>query len=68
MDIGERISFNAKVMHYCLKWSDWKPSENENEALSRYGNCMTNAVIAEQIFRAELNRVRPGFFVYVEED
>lgn len=67
MDIGERVGFNAKVMHCCLSWSKWKPKEDE-QALRRFGECMTNAVIAEQLFRAELYREKPGVFIYVEEE
>ncbi len=67
MDIGERVSFNAKVMHYCLKRTNWKQSEDQDECYKTFANCVTNTVIAEQLFRVELGRVRPGIFVYIED-
>ncbi len=62
MDIGERINFNAKVIQYCLNLNNWKMNENQDEALDRFQDCMTRSIIAEQLFRAELNRTRPGIF------
>ena len=52
MDIGERINFNSKIMQYCLYLNKWKPTDNQEEALDRFGDCMTRSVIAEQLFRA----------------
>ena len=60
MEIGERLNFNSKVMEYCLNTIGWKHTEDQDEALNRFTNCVGNSIIAEQLFRAELYRVRPG--------
>lgn len=52
MNIGERLSFNAKVMQFCLYQSGWTPKGQEEEAVERYTNCLSNSIIAEQLFRA----------------
>ena len=60
MNIGERLSFNSKLMEFCLWQSNWSHKGNESEALDRYGDCVAKTIVAEQLFRAELNRTRPG--------
>ena len=52
MNIGERLSFNAKVMQFCLYQSGWSPKVDEEEAAQRYSDCVSHSIIAEQLFRA----------------
>ena len=46
----------------------WKHTENQQEALNRYGDCMTKTIIAEQLFRSEMGRPRPGWYQAPEDD
>lgn len=62
MNIGERLNFNSKIMEFCLWHSGWTPKGNEEEAENNFGNCVARSIVAEQLFRAELNRIRPGVF------
>ena len=61
MQLSERFNFNSKLMDFCPKSSGWKQDETAEEVyLGRFAGCLERTVIAEQIFRAELTRPRPG--------
>ena len=60
MEIGERINFNGKVMEFCFRAIQWKHTSDQEESLNTYTDCVAKSIIAEQLFRAELTRARPG--------
>jgi hypothetical protein len=60
MEIGERLNFNSKVMEFCFRAIGWKHTNDQEESLNRYTDCVAKSIIAEQLFRAELTRNRPG--------
>jgi len=60
MQISERLSFNNKLMDFCLRTIGWSHEGNEFDQLHNYQGCLERTVIAEQIFRSELMRPRPG--------
>ena len=68
MNIGERLNFNSKLMEFCLWKSKWTPKEDQQEVMDRYADCMTKTIIAEQLFRSELGRMRPGWDKVVGDD
>ena len=68
MDIGERLNFNTKIMGFCLGQSQWTQKGDQEEALNRYSQCMAQSIVAEQLFRAELDRPKPGVFRFAVED
>lgn len=68
MQIAERLSFNNKIMDFCLRGLNWKQEGDEDNYLSAFTGCVEKSIIAEQIFRAELSRPRPGIFVSTSGD
>ena len=68
MNIGERLNFNTKIMEFCLSRIGWTHKGDQEEALNNFNGCVSSSIIAEQLFRAELNRVRPGVFKVPEEE
>lgn len=60
MQISERLNFNNKLMDFCLKTINWKQNGPQDEYLQEYAGCLEKTIIAEQIFRSELTRTRPG--------
>jgi len=60
MEIGERLNFNSKLMEFCFKAIGWKHTEDQDQYLSRFSDCVAKTAIAEQLFRAEFTRKRPG--------
>lgn len=67
MQISERLHFNLKVMDFCLKAINWTQHGDQEEYINSYGGCLEKAIIAEQIFRAEIVRPRPGLPVREDE-
>ena len=68
MNIGERLNFNSKIMEFCLSRIGWSHKGDQEAALDQFSGCVTASVIAEQLFRAEINRVKPGLFKVPEPD
>jgi hypothetical protein len=68
MNIGERLNFNSRLMEFCLGQSKWTHKEDQHEALDRYSDCLAKTIIAEQLFRSELARPRPGWYKGEPED
>jgi hypothetical protein len=68
MDIGERFNFNSKIMQFCLGQSQWTHKGDQDEALNRYSQCVAHSIVAEQLFRAELDRPKPGVYKIPLED
>lgn len=68
MNIGERLNFNSKLMEFCLHQTKWTQQEEQQQALDRYGDCVSKSIIAEQLFRAEIGRTRPGWFKVPTDD
>lgn len=68
MQIAERLSFNNKIMDFCLRGLNWKQEGDEDHYLSAFTGCVEKSIIAEQIFRAELTRPRPGILVRTPEE
>jgi hypothetical protein len=60
MQISERLSFNTQLMDFCLRSINWKQEGPQDQYLGYYASCLEKTVIAEQIFRSELVRSRPG--------
>jgi hypothetical protein len=54
MQIAERLSFNNKVMDFCLRTINWKQDGDQDTYLSSFAGCVEKSIIAEQLFRAEL--------------
>lgn len=65
MEIGERLNFNTKIMEFCLQRINWTQKTEQTEALNRFGQCVFQSAMAEQLFRAELSRPRPGVVTIV---
>jgi hypothetical protein len=63
MQISERLSFNNKLMDFCLRTVNWKQDGEQDAYLGSYTGCLERTIIAEQMFRAELSRARPGVLV-----
>jgi hypothetical protein len=63
MQISERLSFNNKLMDFCLRTVNWKQDGEQDAYLGSYAGCLERTIIAEQMFRAELSRARPGVLV-----
>jgi len=68
MEIGERLNFNSKVMEFCFRAIGWKHTQDQTESLNSYTDCVTKCIIAEQLFRAEFTRARPGAPIYEEDE
>lgn len=68
MQIAERLSFNNKVMDFCLRTLNWKQDEDQDTYMGNFAGCVEKAIIAEQLFRAELSRPRPGIPVRTTEE
>lgn len=68
MQIAERLSFNNKVMDFCLRAISWKQGGDDSAYLGAYAGCLEKTIIAEQIYRAELNRARPGVPVRTSDE
>jgi hypothetical protein len=68
MQISERLNFNGLLMEFCLRTIQWSPKKPEEEQLNNFTSCLSRTVIAEQLFRAELTRERPGMPPQEEED
>jgi hypothetical protein len=68
MQIAERLSFNNKVMDFCLRTLNWKQDEDQDTYMGKFTGCVEKAIIAEQLFRAELSRPRPGIPVRTTEE
>jgi len=54
------LNFNSKLMEFCFKAIGWKHTEDQDQYLSRFSDCVAKTAIAEQLFRAEFTRKRPG--------
>ena len=67
MQISERLNFNNKLMEFCLRTLDWKQNGPQDEYLSSYTGCLERTIIAEQLFRAEIRRPRPGMPTFEQE-
>jgi hypothetical protein len=52
MQIAERLSFNAKLMDFCLRNINWKQDGPQEDYLGYFASCLEKTVIAEQLFRA----------------
>jgi hypothetical protein len=68
MEVSERLGFNIKIMDFCLRGVHWKQEGNQENYISAFNWCVEKSIIAEQIFRAELKRPRPGILVKTPED
>lgn len=68
MEIGERLNFNSKVMDFCMKVIGWKHTDPQEQSLNQYTDCVAKTIIAEQLFRAEFSRRRPGLPEEVPDD
>lgn len=68
MQISERLNFNSKVMDFCLRATQWREDGPQDALLENYNFCLQKVIIAEQIYRAELNRPRPGVPVRAVEE
>jgi hypothetical protein len=68
MDIAERLNFNNKVMDFCLRTVGWTQRGPQEEYLESYSGCLNRAILAEQLFRAEISRPRPGLPIATEEE
>jgi hypothetical protein len=68
MQISERLNFNSKLMDFCLRATQWKEDGPQEALLENYNYCIQKVIIAEQIYRAELIRPRPGVPVRAEEE
>ena len=60
MQLAERLNFNNKLMDFCLRAVDWKENGSQDEYLGKYSSCIEKSIVAEQLFRSELTRIRPG--------
>jgi hypothetical protein len=68
MQISERLNFNSKLMDFCLRATQWKEDGPQESLLENYNYCIQKVIIAEQIYRSELIRPRPGVPVRAEEE
>lgn len=68
MDIAERLNFNNKIMDFCLRRLGWTANGDQEEYTNIYSQCLVKSALAEQLFRAELSRPRPGIPVEAEEE
>lgn len=68
MQISERLNFNSKLMDFCLRATQWKEDGPQEALLENYNYCIQKVIIAEQIYRSELTRPRPGVPVRAEEE
>lgn len=68
MQIAERLNFNSRLMDFCLRAIDWKENGPQEAYLGSFAACLDRTIIAEQLFRAELTRPRPGIHVRTEEE
>lgn len=68
MQIAERLNFNTRLMDFCLRAIDWKENGPQETYLGTFAACLERTIIAEQLFRAELTRPRPGIYVRTAED
>ena len=55
-------------MDFCLRATQWKEDGPQEALLENYNYCIQKVIIAEQIYRAELIRPRPGVPVRAEEE
>ena len=68
MQISERLNFNNKIMDFCLRATQWKEDGPQDALLENFNYCVQKVIIAEQIYRAELTRPRPGVPVRAVEE
>ena len=55
-------------MDFCLRATQWKEDGPQEALLENYNYCIQKVIIAEQIYRSELIRPRPGVPVRAEEE
>lgn len=56
-------------MEFCLGQSQWTYKGDQEEAFNNYSECLAKSIVAEQLFRAEINRPKPGWYrVASDED
>lgn len=55
-------------MDFCLRAINWKEDGPQETYLGQFAGCLERTVIAEQLFRAELTRPRPGIYVRTPEE
>lgn len=61
MEIQEREAFNFQLISWCIGRSGWDFNNHlAHEVSNNIDECFRKSLAAEQVFRAEVMRRRPG--------